>query len=93
MAIGMIGAGKLGVKMGIFPLESFLRVKNLLKIAKLPVKGKSMSTQDVVQALKVDKKAKEGKVLFIIPEEIGRVSKRDDIPPELVEQVIEELVR
>jgi len=92
VAIGIIGASKLGVKLGIFPQESFARVEKLLKMAKLPLKGKNLDTQQIIQALKKDKKVREGKVLFVIPEEIGRVSLKDDIPVNLVKQVIEELV-
>lgn len=92
IAIGMIGAAKLGVRLGVFPPGAFARVERLLKMAKLPTRGNNLDSQEIIQALKVDKKVKEGKMVFVIPEEIGQVSLRDDVPAELVKQVVKELV-
>jgi 3-dehydroquinate synthase len=38
-----------------------------------------------------DKKVRGGKIRFILPERIGRVVIRDDVPPEVVREAVESL--
>lgn len=93
VAVGMIGAAKIGEDMGLFPPHSFTRVSKLLKKAKLPVRVKNLHPAQIMKALKVDKKIREGRLFFVLPEEIGKVCLRDDVPPRLVKKVVERLVK
>ena len=92
VAIGMVGAAKIGKEMGVFSSDYLTRLENLIKKTKLPVKAKGLNPEEILQALKVDKKAREGRLFFVVPEDIGRVSLRGDVPLCLVEKVIKELV-
>jgi len=92
VAIGLVGATKIGKYMGIFPQSSFIRVKKLLETTKLPTKAKNLDPKKILNALKVDKKIKGGRLFFVLPEEIGRVCLRGDVPYPLVEKVVKELV-
>ncbi len=92
VAIGMMGAAKIGVEMGIFSPDSFLRVKRLLKKAKLPLTGNKLNPQQIVEVLKVDKKMREGRLFFVLPQRIGKVCLRDDVPVNLVRKVVQELI-
>ncbi|MBE0477728.1 3-dehydroquinate synthase [Candidatus Aerophobetes bacterium] len=92
VAIGMVGAGRIGVEMGIFSSASFFRVENLLQKAKLPTRARGLGAGKVFEALKFDKKVRAGRLFFVLPEEIGKVSLRDDVPLNLVKKVIEELI-
>jgi len=93
VAIGMMGEARLGEKMGLFPPESLKRLENLLIRAKLPTKGRGLNSEKIFQALKVDKKIREGKQVFVLPQKIGEVLLIHNIPQELVKKVIEELVK
>jgi len=93
VAIGMMGEARLGEKMGLFPPESLKRLENLLIRAKLPTKGRGLNSEKIFQALKMDKKIREGKQVFVLPQKIGEVLLIHNIPQELVKKVIEELVR
>jgi len=92
VAIGMVGAAKIGKEMGVFSSDYLARLENLIKKTKLPVKAKGLNPEEILQALKVDKKVREGRLFFVVPEDIGRVSLRGDVPLCLVEKVIKELV-
>jgi 3-dehydroquinate synthase len=51
---------------------------------KLPV-------DEVLRAMLFDKKVKAGKVRFVLPDRIGHVVIRDDVPENLVRKAVESL--
>lgn len=93
VAIGMIAEAKIAEKMGIFPSDSLKRLKNILKKIKLPLEAKGLNPERVFEALKVDKKIREGKKFFVLPHKIGEVTLVQDIPQELIKKVIKELIQ
>jgi len=93
VAIGMIGAARIGEEMGIFPSTHLERLMKLLRRVKLPTRARGLNPAKILQALKVDKKIREGRLFFVVPQKIGRVHLRDDVPYALVEKVVKELVR
>ena len=44
-----------------------------------------------MDAMYCDKKVRSGRIRFVLPERIGSVVVRDDVPPELVRSAIESL--
>ncbi|MET3544007.1 3-dehydroquinate synthase [Paenibacillus favisporus] len=93
ISIGMAGSAMLAVKLGrdasIFP-----ETVSMLKALKLPVVlPEHLSTDELIAAMKHDKKFTEGTMVFIVPDRIGEVSIVKDIPEALVREVIEELRR
>ena len=82
----------IGVGMGLLSVESLRRLEALLHRAKLPTRAKKLCSREVMEALRVDKKAREGRVFFVLPQEIGKVCLRDDVPPGLLREVVEELI-
>ena len=51
---------------------------------------KGLKPKNVLEALSRDKKVKAGKVRFVLAENIGQVVIRDDVPLEIIEEVLEE---
>lgn len=92
VAIGMRGAAKIGVKMGCFPSRSLTRLEKLLGEVGLPAKAKGLNPEDIIEALSLDKKVREGKIAFVLPERIGQVFLTTDVPHRLLEETIKELV-
>ncbi|MCD6317744.1 3-dehydroquinate synthase [Candidatus Aerophobetes bacterium] len=91
VAVGMIASGRIAVKMGYFPLASFLRLENLLKKVGLPTTFKEIDKEKFWQALFLDKKVKEGRINFVLLKGIGEAFLTPDVPTSIVRKVIEGL--
>ncbi|MDJ0732148.1 MAG: 3-dehydroquinate synthase [Crocosphaera sp.] len=92
VAIGMVAAGKIAVKLGMWSEEKTQRQEKLIKKASLPVTvDNNLKSQEIVESLQLDKKVKAGKVRFILPTDIGQVDIRESIAPEVITTVLEEI--
>ncbi|MDB5356549.1 MAG: 3-dehydroquinate synthase [Phycisphaerales bacterium] len=91
VALGMAAAARLAADLGLLDEHSRGRIVALIEKAKLPVRGMKLPTQAVVDAMIFDKKVKGGRVRFILPDRIGHVIIRDDVPAELVAKAVESL--
>jgi 3-dehydroquinate synthase len=90
ITIGMRYAADIAVKMGMFDKDSASQVKSLIESYKLPAAIPSgIDTSEVIEAMRVDKKARGGKLRFVLPELIGTVSIVDDIDEGLIREVLE----
>jgi 3-dehydroquinate synthetase len=58
----------------------------------LPVKGLAVDPVAVVEALSRDKKRRDGRVSFVLAPTIGSFQIVQDVPPDAVRQVLQELV-
>jgi 3-dehydroquinate synthase len=90
-SIGMAAAARIASKMGILDQEAAQRQTAILEKAGLPVRIKDIATAEIVKTLASDKKAKAGKVRFILATGIGKVVMRDDVPPAIIKEVLEEM--
>jgi 3-dehydroquinate synthase len=89
IAIGMCAAADLAVKLKIFQKDDAKLLKSLIKSYKLPTNiPKDISVSDIIDAMEIDKKVREGKLRFILPESIGRVRIEGDINRELIKEVL-----
>jgi len=93
VAIGMVGEAKIAAKMGIFPWEFFFRMENLLRKANLPVRAKGLDPEKILITLRVDKKVRDDKIYFVLPEKIGRVFLHQDIPFSILKKTVMEIVQ
>lgn len=92
VAIGMVAAGKIATKLNLWSSEAESRQNKLIQKAGLPTTiPASVNSSEIVDALKIDKKVKSGKVRFILPTQIGHVIITDEVPSELIFDVVEEL--
>jgi len=93
VSIGMVCAAQLAQKLKLLSGLDVLRQTDLLKRLGLPVSiGKyRLKVQVLCQAMMYDKKRKSGKLRFILPDRIGHVVVRDDIPMHLVRKVLAEV--
>ena len=73
VAVGMVKAVALSVQQGFCDKASFNRVVALVRKAGLPVEiPPGVSSQNLIQAMEVDKKVAGGKIKFIMCEGIGK---------------------
>ncbi len=87
VAYGMIAASHLSQRMGLLDAPSCQRiVEAILRIGDLPSID-TVPTQEVLDAMKLDKKRRGDRTVVILLEEIGRAVIRDDVPLDDLRQV------
>ena len=92
VAIGMVWATDLSQRMSLCQPALLGRVKQLLQSLGLPI-ALTAPIDGIRDRLLLDKKAVAGQLRFIVVEGLGKVSMRDDVPAQLVEEVIAEGLR
>ena len=90
VALGMVAATHAAVRLGMFDARDRQRVLDLIRRAGLPVTAK-LPVDDVLTSMLFDKKVRAGKVRFILPDRIGHVVIREDVPAEVVRESVESL--
>lgn len=89
ISLGMIYISKIAQKLGILKKEDVERQKKLLQRAHLPISPlRSFNPQKILTTLEMDKKRRGGRQRFILPQKIGQVIIKDDIPPDLIKEVL-----
>ena len=93
IAVGMTLEARLAVRMGVCGADVLERQTALLEGTGLPVRlaGLGAAQPDgaaIVAAMTHDKKARAGRLRFVLPASIGRTVVRDDVPPALLEEVL-----
>ena len=93
VAIGMMGAAAISRRMGLLSQEDAERQQTLLAALGLPIRSSDVAVENVLQAVELDKKVRGRKVRWVLLSGIGQVEIRDDVPYEVVEGAIRELLR
>ena len=94
VAIGMIGECRIAEEMGMLKKEARDRIEHLIGKAGLPGRIEvKLSVDSIIQILSLDKKVRAGKVRFVLPERIGRVVVRNDVPEDIVREVVSGLLK
>ena len=91
VALGMIAAARLAASRKLLDQNYVDRIVALIQKAGLPTSGLKLPLDEVMKAMFFDKKVKAGKIRFILPDRIGHVVIRDDIPENLVRDALESL--
>jgi len=90
IAIGMVYAGRMALKLNMIAEEVLQRQITLLKKVGLPVELPDADVDKIINAVLLDKKRVSGKTCFILPERIGKVEIHPDVPLELIKEVLSE---
>ncbi len=89
VAIGMVAAGKIAVKMGLWKADEGKLQDDLITKTGLPTAiPPQVTIEDILETVKSDKKVKAGKVRFILPTQIGNVIITDQVTPEIISQAL-----
>ncbi len=88
VAIGMMAAFDIALKLGMTKAPIANRVEALIKQVGLPVSVKGISPNDVLGATAYDKKIIKGKRRWILPVDIGHVVVCDKVPREIIKSAI-----
>ena len=84
VAIGMVMANTLAIKLNLLSAEDALRIKALLERYELPTHYKIDSLEIFYDAFFLDKKSANDKITFILAKGIGGNEMRSDVPKETV---------
>lgn len=91
VAIGMVAAAMISSRMKLCDQELGKRLKDLLEKLGLPTEVDGLPIKKLISALGIDKKVSAGKVNFVLPEKMGKVVIRDDVPLSVLREVLSEL--
>jgi 3-dehydroquinate synthase len=92
VGIGMVAAGEIAVKLGLWQKEDTERQNAIIKKAGLPTQlPADLDHTELIDALQLDKKVKSGKVRFVLPTCIGAVKVTDEVPTDVIRKVLEEM--
>lgn len=92
ISIGMIGAAMLSVDILDAPIQLIQDTENLLQNFSLPVRiEESWSDEALLQAMKRDKKAKQGQFTFVLSKKQGQVEVVNEIPEAKIRKVLQKL--
>ena len=92
VSVGMMGAAHIARGMGMISEELVARQRNLLERFNLPIRANGIEVEDILQAMSFDKKTVGGSNRWVLLEEVGKAVVRSDVPPELVEATVRDLV-
>lgn len=91
VAAGMAAAARLAEIMGLLPAEQAGRIVSLIRRAGLPVSlPPSLGADDLIAAMRQDKKARAGRLTFVLPVEIGGVKVFEDVSENAVRQALDQ---
>jgi 3-dehydroquinate synthase len=91
VALGMVAASFTAMKLGMIDDASQQRIVNLIAKSNLPTRGMQLDADAVVNAMSFDKKAKGSTLRLVLPDRIGHVVIRDDVPTDLLRQAVQSL--
>jgi len=88
VAIGMVAAARISNKMDLLDNDGRDRLKKIIQRAGLPTEVPDLEKEKVLQAMKHDKKTRQGKARFVLLHSIGSTLVTDGVSPALVEEVL-----
>ena len=89
VALGMIQASRLAERLGRIDSATTDRQVRLLEQLGLPVTPPAEhDTGDILARMRLDKKTTGGQLRFVLPSRMGHVELVDDVPEELVRELI-----
>lgn len=92
VALGMVSATSLAVDLDMLDSKSADRIVKLIARAGLPTGNLKLHPEEIVAAMAFDKKVTGSKIRFIVPDRIGHVVIRDDVPPAMVARAARKIV-
>lgn len=88
VAIGMVAAGAVAEAMGLWTAADQARQKAVIAAAGLPLAFPDLPSEAVLACLQGDKKVRDGRVRFVLPNGMGSVEIRSDVEPATILKAI-----
>lgn len=88
VAIGMLAAARISNRMRLLDKNEMARLKSVIEKAGLPAELPDLKIEEIMKAMRYDKKVLRDKIRFVLLKAIGDVFITDEVDPSLVEQVL-----
>lgn len=88
ISIGMVCAAEIAYKLKLLKEEDLNKIKDIIKLYKLPTRIKGINLAKIMNSLLRDKKINQAKNRFVLPRSIGKVIVRKDIPQIIIKKAI-----
>lgn len=88
VSVGMMGAARISQRMGMMSEEAVDRQRRLLERFSLPTSAPDVEASQVFEAMSLDKKTVGGSIRWVLLEDVGRAVARRDVPAEMVEETV-----
>lgn len=88
VAVGTVCACRTSARLGMMSEDEALRVEQLIAAVGLPTGNVPATVEAILPAMQSDKKVRGGRVRFVLPTRIGAATVRDDVPDDLVREVV-----
>jgi len=88
VAIGTVAAAKLSESRGWLRGDELIRIRELLAAMRLPISAPEAPPQELLNIMAADKKARGGRLRFVLPRVIGAADIVDDVQPEEIAQAL-----
>ncbi|MSQ41822.1 MAG: 3-dehydroquinate synthase [Dehalococcoidia bacterium] len=92
VAVGMMAAARIAERMGLIDEALVQRHSEVLRAYGLPLAASGVRPEAVLAAMRLDKKVQAGRQRFVLLDDAGRATVRDDVPAALVEDVVRGLI-
>ena len=92
VSIGMMGAARIGNGMGLMSDAEVERQRSVLEAYGLPLSATGVAPGSVLEAMRSDKKVAGGAIRWVLLDGIGNAITRNDVPAELVDDVLSGLM-
>ena len=91
VALGMVAAGRMAVRLGRFGTEDCGRMAALIQAVGLPTRLPGLDSDKIFAAMFTDKKVRGGKLRFVLPTRIGQAEVVEGVAEGAVREAIGEL--
>ncbi|HTL90247.1 MAG TPA: 3-dehydroquinate synthase [Leptolyngbya sp.] len=92
VAIGMMAAGLIAVEMGLWKQTECDRQKVLIEKAGLPTQiPEGVDRSEILPMLQADKKVRDGKVRFVLPQQIGTAIVTDQVASDVIQTALNQM--
>jgi 3-dehydroquinate synthase len=90
VAIGMVGACEISRRLGLVDGALVDRIRSVLTRNRLPLRydARVADPDDVLEAMRKDKKSQNARIRWILTTGLGQTKISDDVPAELVREVV-----
>ncbi len=88
VAVGMVAAGRLALRRGLWSHRWQAGLEEVLTSLHLPVRIPGLALSELAAAMRLDKKAVDGRVRWVLPVRPGQVTVAGDVAPQEVAEVL-----
>ena len=92
ISVGMMAAARIGERIGVTPPTVAERQRPLFELYGLPTAQPGLDPQAVMDATRLDKKVASRRLRWVLLEDFGRPVVRDDVPREVVRDVLKDVL-